>query len=343
MAAALQALSFASGLGAGKPVPEVCLLIGDDAYLRDAAVRAIEHRVVEPATRDFNVERFTAGECSVASVISAARMVPMMSAKRLIVVRALERWESEGSSSNLDALAEYASEPIDSSCVVLLADRMHGSRRLVTLAKKQGWHVDCAQLTLEGALPVLSQMAVERGKKLSTNLARALVDRVGTDLATLEDALERMCLYAGSDVESLTDAHMIATVVHAHQGDAWDLVAAVGARDAARALGAFANAFEPKDRGLPLVGALAWSIRQLLRVHEGVAQGMAPDAAARAAGAYSPEKARELVASAKRFSRAELRDFLCALASVDRELKGAKRSPRSILESLLLRFSLSRT
>ena len=343
MSSPLQALAFARALAIGTPAPRVALLLGDDGYLRDAAMRAIEKSVVEPALRDFNVERFTAGECPVSNVISAARMAPMMAARRLVAVRSLERWEADGAAANLDVLSDYAKEAVDTTCLVLLAERMHGSRRLVTLAKKEGWHVDCMQLPEDQVAQVVTQMGELRQKKLSPALARALVERVGCDLATLEDAVERMSLFAGSEEPSLSQTHMLATVVRLQQGDTWDLVAAVGTRDAGAALVAFANSFEPKDRGLPLVGALAWSLRQLLRVHEGVAQGMAPDAAARAAGAYSPQKSRELVSTAKRFSRAELSEFLCTLAVVDRELKGAKRSPRSIIESALLRFAVARS
>lgn len=336
----MNALAFARALHGGRAVPSIVLVLGDDAYLRDAALRALDKRVVDEAMRVFNVDRYTAGETSVDTVISAARTVPMMSERRLVVVRAVERWESESGAANLDALAEYAKAPIDSACVVLVAEKMHGSRKLVTMAKKEAWLVDCASLDADAIVPVLLELAEARGKKMSSALARTMVERAGTDLAVLEDSMERMALYAGERPE-LDEEDVRVTVSKVRQGDTWDLVRAVGTRKAADALLAFAESYEPKDRGLPMVGALAWSIRQMVKVHDGVARGMAPDAAAKAAGAYSPARAKELVANARRFSKAELTELLCSLATADRELKGAKRSPRFVLESTLLRSALA--
>ena len=80
----------------------------------------------------------------------------MMAKKRVVLVRGLERWDvgsAEGASDDdakalppLDRLAEYAKAPIDTTCMILVAQKLDGRRKLVALAKKAGFLVDCASV-----------------------------------------------------------------------------------------------------------------------------------------------------------------------------------------------------
>jgi DNA polymerase-3 subunit delta len=116
----------------------------------------------------------------------------------------------------------------------------------------------------------------------------------------------------------------------------WELVAAVGRRDAGAALAALADVYDPQDRGLRLLGVLAWSTRKLLRFESAVRQGASPEQAAMRAGA-PPFKARELSQQVKALPRVELERWPELLARLDLELKGgSRRPPQAILESAIL-------
>jgi len=78
----------------------------------------------------------------------------------------------------------------------------------------------------------------------------------------VDDAIERLSLYAGPGA-AIDEAAVGACVARVRTADTWALVDAVGARDLGRALRTLADAYDPRERGLPLLGALAWSVRQL--------------------------------------------------------------------------------
>jgi hypothetical protein len=127
-------------------------------------------------------------------------------------------------------------------------------------------------------------------------------------------------------------------VVRLRAASVWELVAAVGRRDAGAALSALADVYDPQDRGLRLLGVLAWSTRQLLRFESAIRAGASPDQAAIRAGA-PPFKARELSQQLKNLPRAELERWPELLASIDFELKGGSRRPaQAVLESAILRL-----
>jgi DNA polymerase-3 subunit delta len=118
----------------------------------------------------------------------------------------------------------------------------------------------------------------------------------------------------------------------------WELVGAVGRRDAGAALSALADVYDPQDRGLRLLGVLAWSTRQLLRFESALREGAAPEQAAMRAGA-PPFKARELSQQVKGLPRAELERWPELLARLDFELKGGSRRPaQASLEAAVLRL-----
>ena len=117
----------------------VYLVVGQEQILRDKVVMGLRAAASGAGIPAFNEDKFTAGEASVDKVIAAAQTVPMMAPRRFVLVRALERWDSGGSSgeeddarrfSPLDRLAEYADKPIDTTCMVLVAPRSTADGKL---------------------------------------------------------------------------------------------------------------------------------------------------------------------------------------------------------------------
>ena len=78
--------------------------------------------------------------------VMAARTVPMMANRRFVLLRGAERWDASDGSSPFDALAEYAANPVPSTCMVIVASKIDGRRKLAVLARKQGFLVACEPL-----------------------------------------------------------------------------------------------------------------------------------------------------------------------------------------------------
>jgi DNA polymerase-3 subunit delta len=135
-------------------------------------------------------------------------------------------------------------------------------------------------------------------------------------------------------------------VRRARAADTWALVDAVGTRDLGRALRTLADVYDPRDRGLLLLGALAWSVRQLARYQAAIDSGASPDEAARRAGVFQPYRARELAAKA-RAARAlgarEIERWMLVLAETDLALKSSRRAADAILEEMLTRLCRAET
>jgi DNA polymerase-3 subunit delta len=104
------------------------------------------------------------------------------------------------------------------------------------------------------------------------------------------------------------------------------------------ALVLLADVYDSRDRGLPLLGALAWSIRQLARFQVAVEGGASADEAARLAGIFQPQRAREIAQKGRALRARELERWLLVLAETDVALKSSRRPADAILEDMLTRL-----
>ena len=319
----------------------VYLVVGEELFFRQQVLGAIRKT---GRLGKMNEDQFVAGEADVRVVLGAARTLPMFGARRLVTVRSLERWDKgDGDEPQtgvvhkpLDQLAEYASGAPDTTTLLLLADKLDNRRRLVATAKREGFLVVCASLPPHALPGWLRQRAREQGHALGANAAELLAELCGADLSVLSDALERVELFVGKDAE-VTEAAVLECVANMQPSSVWDLVSAVGRRDAGAALAALDRVFEPGG-GPRLVGLLCWSARQLIRFGSARRAGLSPEEAATRAGA-PPFKARELNDQLRLLSLDRAERWLEALAQLDLDIKGGSRLPqKSLLEAALLGF-----
>ncbi len=323
----------------------VWLLLGEERLLRDQAQNAIVKAALAGGVPDFNLDKFQAGEVDPDKILAATRTVPMMAKKRVVLVRGLERWDSGGDGSDgdaksmpaLDRLAAYANEPVDSTCLVLVAQKLDGRRKLVAAAKKQGFLVDCS--AVDGAkLPGwIDARAREKGHVIDPDVCELIAEIAGPDLSYLDDVLERLSLFVGQG-EPIREDAVAVCVTRVRLADTWKLVDAVSTKDLGRVLALLADVYDPRDRGLPLVGALAWSLRQLLKLESALHQGAGLDEAARRAGIYPAFRARPVAQKLKAFRPRELERWLVLLQETDFALKSSRRAADAILEEMFTRM-----
>ena len=281
---------------------------------------------------------------TVEAALQIARTMPMMARQRFVHVRGIEAWDaekkskskkSEAKTEGLDACIKYQETADASTVLVLSAAKLDKRRRLYTAAKKEGWLVNC-ETPKRSELPGwIRERALERGNKIAHSVADLLAELAGPELSNVADALERVSLYVGEGQE-ITDDAISECVVRLRTGSVWELVSAVGRRDVAASLMLLDDVYDPQDRGLKLLGVLAWATRQLVKFDHAIKSGLSPSDAAKAAGA-PPFKAGELSAQIKGLPQDALGNWLQRLAATDLALKGgSRRPPRAVVEQMVL-------
>jgi DNA polymerase-3 subunit delta len=332
----------------------VYLVLGEERLLVDRVVRALRDAAQKGGIAGFNEDKFTAGEAPIGAVLNACKMLPMMAPRRLVMVRGLDRWEKKDEdeapprapaktaagkkgrpeASPLDELADYTKDPPPSTVLLLVSPKLHGQRRLVTAAKKGGFLVSCEPLSRDALPGWITRAARDKGHPIAPDVADHLAEIAGPELGYVADAVERLSLYVGGK-EPITEDAVAAVVTRVRQSSVWELIDEVGRRNTARALTVLADVFDQRDGGLRLLGALAWSIRQLVKFDSALRGGADPrDAAARAG--MSPFKANDAARTVRGVPPGTLPMWLRQLAETDLALKSSRRPAQAVLETMLI-------
>lgn len=328
----------------------VYLVLGEERLLVDRVVAALREATGKGGVAGFNEDKFTAGESSIGAILGATKMIPMMAPRRFVLVRGLDRWEKKGEedddapaaptkkgrpeASPLDELAEYAKDPPPSTVLVLVSPKLHGQRRLVAGAKKGGYVVSCDALSRDALPRWIEDAAREKGHKIAPEVADQLAEIAGPELGYVADAVERLSLYVGPK-NPITEDAVAAVVTRVRQSSVWELIDALGARRTASALGTLADIYDPRDGGLRLLGAISWSVRQMVKLDSALRTGADLKEAAARAG-VPPFKANDVARTIRSVPPGTLPTWLRLMAETDLALKSSRRPAQAVLETMLI-------
>lgn len=310
----------------------VHVLVGAERFLLDRAVEHLREAVIGDGPAGFADDVFQGQGLAARTVLSAARTLPMMAAARFVLVRDADAMDN----AEREALIPYLADPVDTTCLVLVAEKISGTTRFAKAAKKHGVWADAAPLRAN-AIPAFARgEAKRRGHTLGPGAAEALADAIGTELAALDDALERLSLYVGDRDEIRLD-DVEACVARVRVDSIWALVDSVALKDTGRALRAAESLLADREHPLRILALVARQLRMVGRMRDALSRGLRGPEAAKAAGA-PPFKARDLQRAARAFDEASLAAAFSALADADLALKGSRRPGEVVLGDALLRL-----
>jgi len=306
-------------IAAGSP-DAVYLLLGEDE-VEKSALAAEFAGLVDEGLQAFNVERIHAGDFTtgdrlldgVGSIVAAARTLPMMAPRRVVVVTQAEtlvapKRESEGATRALDQLETLLREPEPMTALVFVAASVDRRGRLFKLFQKQATLIECGVLEdLANAERWVRNRVAASGAAIDPAAARLVAQRAGVDIRRLRGDVERLMLYAMGQPQITLDDVRVVTGPAALQDD-WAMTNAIEAGQPGEALRQLALVL---DAGAPpekVLGQLAWVVR-----------------------AKFPAQAPRGVASA-----------VDALFRTDMDLKRSAGDPRILLERLIVELCVSR-
>ena len=246
----------------------VYLVLGEDEHEKAELASEFE-QAIDDGLRAFNVERFHGGDASLGAILDAARTVPMMAPRRLVVVlradRVLEpRRESAAATRDADALMAFVDAPPSHATVVFVADKLDERRKVTKRLLAKATVVRCGVLeTTEDAQRWIRARMTAEQRRMTADAVRILSQRVGPDIVRLRDSVERLILYADGQPE-ISAADVAAVIGPAVSHDDWAVTRAIerGATDVAlRELGA---TLESGAVPHMVLGQLAWVARSRL-------------------------------------------------------------------------------
>lgn len=314
------------------PAAAVIFLHGEEEYLREGAVKAVMEQVVDPATRDFNLDQLRGSDVTPEALASVLATPPMMAEYRLVVVR-----DAQGLSVKArELLEEVLAKPTPGVILLLVATIPAATKaKFYDILKRDALSVEFPAVD-PSDLPgwLVERASSEHGLELDLDAARALAGAIGAQLGVLATELEKAAAYV-NDRKKIVLEDIKAVGGFIPRVDRWGWFDAVGERRFKDAFNDLPDLLDSGENGVGLVIGLGG---HLLKIGILVAGGR--QALERHLRPNQRWLANRLQGPARKWTPAEIDRAMEELLRADRLLKSASMTDRQAMEELLLRLSL---
>src|SRR6266849_857859 len=327
----------------GKLVPAI-LLLGEEAYLRDACRAQLIDRFVPEALRTWAVSRYSAGRGETQAALDQAQTMAMLSPQQVVFLEEAEAIEKLGEKNRDEAVAQlgaYFEDPAPFTVLVVEATGLDQRMKLGKLLAEKALVVECGLGENAGARQVAAvalarTIAKEQEGEFEKGAAEDLAEFVTADLMRLKTEIDKLATYA-AEKKLIRREDVSALVVSGKTTTVWELADILASRQAKKALEFLERLLRDGEEPLSMLGAMAWMYRKLIEASEvkGATNGWQ---AARVLG-MRPEQAELALQNARKISKPRLLAGLHALRDADDRLKGSGVDPRTVMEFLVAQLT----
>ncbi len=319
-------------------------LYAPEAYLLREAVQTLVARALDPTSRAFNLSQVSALETPMADLLAMARELPVLSPRRLVIVRDLDKkWrareeaeEARDLPAEQAALIEYLKHPVPTTTLVFILEHVDRRLTIVTALLKACTIVEFRRLSEREALEWVRGYVRRQQAVIEEAAAAALVGLVGSDLTFLAAELEKLLTYVG-ERRMIARADVEQLVVRHREHSNFELADWILARRPAAAWRILRRQLAAGEEPVKLLGAIASLYRRMLLAKELMARGAPSAEVARAAG-LPLSAAGRFNEHVRRIPRDEIIAGLRHIARTDDALKSSIGPPEVQLELLLYRL-----
>lgn len=242
------------------------------------------------------------------------------------------------SSALLQVLLRYLSEPSPSTCLVLTCQKkLEAGHPLVRAVTAKGRLVPADVPGRKELIPWTRHYLKKKwGKSLAPDAAALLVDRCRQERLLLRGELDKLANYVGERRE-IEAADILAVVGKTSEESVFELLDAIGKREAGEALRLARECASRGEEPLAVLGLLARQVRLTWQAKAMLAQGVVPGEIGRRLAVH-PYVAEKTVQQAKKSDEAHLMQALQAVLEADVLIKTGTCPPRTALETLCVRL-----
>ncbi len=178
-----------------KELKPLYFLHGDEQFFIEEVVDRIQELAIPEHEKGFNEFLLFGKELNVGTLLNYARRYPMMAEKQLIVVKEANNIQGIDSKDNQKLLEEYATNPLESTILVLwFANAQDERKTWVKSFGKKGLLKQFKKLYDNNLPEFVSGYCHSKGIKISMKAIQLMVEHVGNDLKRMVTELNKVLL-----------------------------------------------------------------------------------------------------------------------------------------------------
>jgi DNA polymerase-3 subunit delta len=331
--------SLRRDLSAGKISP-VYFLVGEEAFLKEEAAAAIRRSVLGEAESEGTLWSLTVlegGAATLAEILDAARTLPMLSERRLVLVKSAESMRE----SEADVLKEYLKDPAPTTCLVFAtgSGKPDFRKAVFRALQERACVVEFPALKGPSIARWIRDRVRARAAEIDPEAVALLEVHRGSDLFGMDQELSKVLDFLAPS-RRITAEALGETLGTAVAGSIFEMAERVGAGEGIEAIRLLRGILAEGEEPVRLLFLIARQIRILVTGKSLVKQGRRGRDLAAALGIppYPTllEKTQRLI---DRFPEEAGAPSLRRILEADRALKGGGGKGPAILERLVIDLS----
>jgi DNA polymerase-3 subunit delta len=253
-----------------KSFSNLYLLYGEEAYLRDEAVRRITEAVL--STKDFNYDLFYGSSTTAVEILSVAETLPVFSPWRLIILKEVDLLPDK----EAESLLPYLSNPSPSTCLIFVGEKVNMRKRFFSALKEKAVVVQFYHLFEQELVRWIRLRVRELGYKITEGAIEILKEEVGSTLGTLDNELKKISSYAaGKDI--IEEEDVLQVVGSLRTPTIFNLTEAIGEKKVERAIKILRKILDEGEEPPKVLAMITRQIRLLLKALELKKAGFSQD------------------------------------------------------------------
>lgn len=174
------------------------LLSGEENYYIDLLTSKFENEILDESERDFNLTTLYGLETNAKEICSFAKQYPMMSEKRIVIVKEFQQIDKK----ELSPLSVYIEKPLPSTILVLVNKNKSIDKKFLDKVNKSGTVFESAKLYDNKVIPWIENYVRSKNFKIDVSATNLIFEYLGNNLQKIANEIDKMSLnlVAGSQI-----------------------------------------------------------------------------------------------------------------------------------------------
>ena len=173
-----------------KKFSPVYLITGEENYYIDFLVSKFEGEVLDEMERDFNMTTLYGIETDSKEICSFAKQYPMMSEKRLVVVKEFQQLNKK----ELAPLSVYIEKPLQSTILVLANKNKSIDKKFLDKVNKSGVVFESTKLYDNKVIPWINDYIKQIGFQIENSATNLIFEYLGNNLQKISNEIDKMLI-----------------------------------------------------------------------------------------------------------------------------------------------------
>ena len=313
-----------------KKIDSFYLFTQEELFLKRQVEELIKDVVIDKTTADFNYNVFYAEDASVDYVFDIVRTNPFLGERRLVILKNVEKYYPHEKK-----LTAFLKSPAPKTVLIMETTKKSTDKFIKKIAP-YSTVVEFAQLKGPALNKWIAEYAANKGKRISSEGIALLLEKVGNELDTIINALNKLLLYAGENM-IVSEMDIESLIKKTRQDTRFTFLNAIMSKQTGRALEMATELSRNGKHATDLIGLINWQMKRIESVKVLAENGYSKDKMAKELN-MTPYVFNIIHKQAAHFSMREIEQSFELLLSSDVAIKQGLKSPGLTLEILIVQM-----